>query len=511
MSSDDQQLAQLIQRGQHLLDVNRPADAIAEFSRALALAPENCFVLCNLARAQSMLGQFDVAKKTVVQAIAANPNEEWAFRIKAHLHLRKDQKSSAYKAATRSLQLDPENNECLYMLAICAYNLNRLDEATMLGDILRKQAPESTYGHSIPGDVAARRDEHAEAAGHYEEVLKLDPNDAATLEALASIRNAHNKFGDSVSLLRGALSVDPNPEVRRNSFKDSMNRFALIGQANERRKSVAGLLVTAFMAYLLIWLIIATTVGITKPFDLVFTYGLAMIVLAGIPFLRARFFSSQSSQLQLLYASFSRDNRKRTLLATVVIIGTAYGIAGLIYLDVGDASIFMMPIAIFMAAIWIYMLAITLRLGLLGVSDAWTRWMGSDVPVAKRGLPIAMILLPAITAISLAFAVWNDHNLAQFAFAICGFLTMAVYFVRYRFWAGITGLAVGTTMMSIPSKHRIITAELTIGGLGSVLLLFGIAAMLLDANARIRRYWQRRRIGRLLSNNQISDWQTESD
>jgi len=38
-----------------------------------------------------------------------------------------------------------------------------------------------------------------------------------------------------------------------------------------------------------------------------------------------------------------------------------------------------------------------------------------------------------------------------------------------------------------------------------VFLLIGFSAMLMDCSARIRRYWQRRRIGKLLGGSQLSE------
>ena len=175
------------------------------------------------------------------------------------------------------MQLEPENIEALYTLANCALGVDRQEEARVLGEMMVAQAPESRYGHEMLGEVAQLRDELPDAARHFEKALELEPNNAGLLESLANIRNAHNKFGESVSLLRGALSVDPNQQRRQSSFHSSIKRFALFGEAHERRKSVAGLMVIVFIAYLVFGV---TAYRILSPgswFNQVFLVGLVIV------------------------------------------------------------------------------------------------------------------------------------------------------------------------------------------------------------------------------------------
>ncbi|MBT8079592.1 MAG: tetratricopeptide repeat protein [Gammaproteobacteria bacterium] len=510
MQSRDDALKQLLQRGDYLLDLKRPTDALQEFSRALAIAPEDYEVLCQLARAHAMLGDSERAIDFVQKAIAADPNHQWAFRIKAHVHLLQGQLSSAYKAATTAVYLEPENIECLNMLANCALARQRLEEAKMIAEMLLKQAPESTYGHAILAEVARVRDELPDAAQHYEKVLSLDPNDAHSLESLASIRNAHNKYGESVSLLRGALSVDPNPELRRNSFKDSMNRFALFGQANERRKSVAGLLVMVFIGYLFLGIVLATYVKSWDSFTSYYLSGLGAIVLLGIPFLRRRFFASQSAQMQALYQNFSQQRRKRTLWAIAAVVGCAYGIAALIYLDVGDATIFAFPFGILVTALWVYMLAITVRLVLLWTSDTWTRLIGSDVPTDQRKLSVSAVALPVITFGVLVTVILTDSGVAGVFFLIGSALTAIVYFRHYPTGTGVIMALLGAGLYAFDVITKADGAELSSGVIGLVIGGIGIIGIFAQGFVRLQRYWQRRRVSKIVGARELVEGGSKS-
>jgi len=496
--TDSSEASRHIQRGDYLLDVRRPAEAIQEFERALGLSPEDAVIFCHLSRAFMMLGDHDRSLDYAGKAIAADPNEEWAFRLQAHAHLLKDKRTSAYKSATRALQIEPENIECLYTLAHCAKLIQRLEESQVLGEIITSQAPESTYGHRILGDVAAAREDLAAASRHYEKVMELDPNDDNAMELLASIRNAHNKFGDSVSLLRGAVGVDPNRVTRHGSLRDSMASFALFGQANERRKSVAGLLVSIFLGYLALAFAVN---GVFGPFawsGILFAYGPPVIVIAGIPILRGRFFAAQTTQLQGLYRNLSRQQRRRTLLAAAVLVATAYGIAGIVYLDVGDPLVFYYPLSILTTGLWVYMLAIAMRLVTLWMSDTWSRLTGRDTPAQERGIPLTMIALPVVTVVALIAGLTYEHGAAWFVFLAGVVVSAILYFRRFQLATGVFALAAGLGMLIFDVVTQPEAADLTLGKLGLIVAGVGSMALLLTAYANFQKYWQRRRIGRLL-------------
>lgn len=489
---------EFIRRGNVLLDVNRPGEAIAEFERALAMSPDDAEVLCYIALAFTMLKKPDRALEYVSRAIAANPELEWAFRLKALAHLQKDQRSSAYKAATRAVQLDPEHVDCLTMLGRCALSIDRDEEAKVLAGLIVQQAPESTSGHQLLGDVAETRSDLPDAANHFEKVLELDPSNVDALESLARIRNQHNRFGESVSLLRGALHVDPTKEHRQNSFRDSLKYFSLFGEPHQRRKSVAGLMVSLFLLYLFLGVAVVRALEPGSWFGSAFYSGLAVLVLVGIPVLRTRFFRSQTAPLQMLYQHTSHGQRKRTLLAALVAVGTAYGIAGLVYRDVGDAGVFWVPLSLAVTALWIYMLAITVRLIVFWLSDTWSRVSGSQKSNDEKGLSIIMIALPIATIAALGVGLQAENGTAWFLFLLGAVATAIVYFRRYPVATGAAIVVAGLVIMAMDWGMPGDSTELTLVEVGAFVGSFGVAALGWVGIQELRRYLQRRRLRRLL-------------
>ena len=489
---------QLIKRGDHLLELNRPGEAVKEFQRALSLAPDDAIALCYLSYAFLKLRQPDKTLEYAKRAITVDPNNEWPFRITAHAHLDKDNRKSAYRAATRAVQLSPENVQSLTLLGDCALALGRNEEVRVLGEMVRRQAPDSTYGYHLLGNLAEAEDKTPEAARHFEKILELEPTNTDALDSLARMRNKHNKFGESVSLLRGALSVDPTRGHRQNAFSDSMKRFAMFGEAYQRRKSVGGLLVMIFVAYLAIGVALASVVGPATWLNQVILFGLCVVMLSMIPVLRARFFASQASQLQQLQENLSRQQRRRSFMAAAVVVVVAYGIAGIVYLDVGDSGVFLMPIAIGAMLFWVYMAAITLRLVSLWLSDTWTRLMASEKPEDERGLPASMIALPLIAAASLLLGLVYNHSLAWLAFFVTTVVSALVYFNRYQFATSVFTVVAGLVIVGVDIFTKTSEDDLTLGEVGIIIAGIGAVGLLLRGVTEFQKYRQRRRIGKLL-------------
>ena len=488
----------LLDRGDHLLEMKRPQEAIKEFQRALAITPEDPIALCYMAYSFLLLKRHDDSLDWAGRAIAASPHSTWAFRVKAHAHLGKDQRKSAYESATQAVALQPEDIMSLTLLGDCALALDRHEEVRVLAELVRKQAPESVNGHLLLAHLAEAEGKPADAAEHFEKVLELDSNNADALSSLASIRGRDNRFGESVDLMRGALSVDPTRQDRQSHFSDSMKRFAMFGEANQRRKSVGGLMVAIFAVYL--GASIVATNFIDAPWlSQLIMFGLCPVMLLMIPLLRARFFAAQAQQIQLLQANLARLQRRRTLMATGVVIVVTYAIAGIAYRDTSDPFVFVMPLAIAAACFWIYMAAIALRLASLWLSDIWARMMSTRVPESKRGVPFAMKASLAIAIVALVVGLSTNHGGAWLVCLTASTVSAITFYGRFP--AATSGViaALGIAILVIDRVAGVEGDDGALGDFGLVLLLLGAACLLLWGAREAQKSWQRRRIGRLLS------------
>ena len=489
----------LISQGEALLEMRRPEQAIEEFQHALALKPDDPTALSYIAYAFILMERYSEALVWSGRAIGADPTNDWPYRIKANAHLGKDQRKSAYKAAATAVSLRPEDVQCLTMLGNCALNLDRREEARMLGELIRKQAPEAVSGHLLLGHLADAEEKFADAAQHFEKALELEPGNANALSALAAIRGRNNRFGESVDLLRGALSVDPTRKDRQSSFSDSMKRFALFGEAYQRRKSVAGLMVAIFAAYLASSALAVHLLGESLWLSRIILFGLCPVMLIMIPLLRARFFAAQAMQIQMLQANLARGERRRTLVASAVAVVVAYGIAAIVYRDNGDPFAFVMPLAIAMAGFWFYMAAITLRLISLWFTDSWSRVMAKEVPEELRGIPLGMKALLATSVVALVVGIKTEHSVAWLTWMIATPITVVVFYRRFPIATSLTVAVFGGVLIAVELIGATTRTDGANGTFGIVLVLTGIVGLVLKGVREANKVWQRRRLGRLLS------------
>ncbi len=489
----------LIDQGEMLLELKRPEQAIEEFQRALALRPDDPTALSYIAYAFIVLEQYDKALDWSGRAIGADPNREWPYRIKANAHLGKDQRKSAYKSAASAVALQPEDIQCLTMLGNCALSLDRHEETRVLGELIRKQAPEDVSGHLLLGHLADSEEKFADAALHFEKVLELEPSNANALSALAAIRGRSNRFGESVDLLRGALSVDPTRKDRQSNFSDSMKSFAMFGEAYQRRKSVAGLMVAIFLIYLTVSGAAVYALVDARWLSPLVLFGLCPVMLVMIPLLRGRFFAAQAQQIQLLQANLARLQRRRTLQATAVAVVVAYGIAAIIYRDTGDPYAFVAPLAIAAAGFWIYMAAITLKLVSLWLSDTWLRLMAREVPEERRGIPLAMKVAPIVAVAALAVGLKTTYGAAWFVFLIAGTVTAVTYYRHFPVLAAAVTALLGVAALVTDYLMPLAGGDGGLDSLGIVLLIVGAAGLIYRGLQEVQKAWQRRRLARLLS------------
>ncbi len=498
MGDSEHQAYHHIQRAEHLLEIKRPEQAIEHLERALSLQPQNAYILCSLSYAFFVLKDNDRALEYAKRATAADPNDEWSYRLQAHVHLRRDRRASAYKAATRAVEIDPESASCLYTLAQCAFHYDRVEEARVLGQMLIRQHPESTDGHRMLADIAMQEEDYAAAAAGYETVLDLDPQDDDAMARLASIRNKHNRYADSASLLRGAVHVDPTSEARRDNLRDSMARFALFGQAYERRKSVGALLVTVFMFYVALGFALAGYLEKGSLMTIAYMAGLPLLLLVGLPMLRGRFLKSQSEQLFALHRSISRQQRRRTLWATTAGLLAAYGIATIVYFDVGDPFAFAMPLYFVVWAMWLYMAAITLRLLTLWLSDSWVRLTKAEVPAAERRLPVFHVVMLIATAAALVLVFTTHSEAAALSLFPLLVVTGILYARRYPLGVAFAVFLAGIGLMAFDDATQPDFEDRTVGEFGFMLAAIGIAFVVVIAIRRQRKVWQRRRVAKLV-------------
>lgn len=201
-------------RAQHLLELNRPGEALALVTAILSAQPDDPAALRLAARCQSKLGSDTEALRTARAAVAADPHSEHGYRILADILRRTKSHQAAADAAAESVRLAPEEWRAHLMLAQCLLRVDA-NAALQAADRACELAPQRAETHYIRAVIlrTLRRKEEARAA--LSRTLAINPEHAQAHNALAVLDESRWRWRGSLKGFRRSLSLDPQQRSAR--------------------------------------------------------------------------------------------------------------------------------------------------------------------------------------------------------------------------------------------------------------------------------------------------------
>lgn len=208
----------LLERAQVLLEQNRYRDAEPYILQALEKDPDNDYTLGLLGRCYINSNRYDEGIEVIQKAIAIDPNEGFYFYLlgfafyqksstteaKANLqqairlspytaeyfgllaHVLLEEKSfeEALDKANEGLALEADNITSLNARSIALNKLKRTEDAFETMNTALAQDPDNETTHNVVGWNLLERGRHREAAGHFMESLRINPNYGNAKEGL---------------------------------------------------------------------------------------------------------------------------------------------------------------------------------------------------------------------------------------------------------------------------------------------------------------------------------------
>ncbi|NTS42800.1 tetratricopeptide repeat protein [Flavisolibacter sp. BT320] len=200
----------LLERAQVLLQQNRYRDAETFILQALEKDPDNDYTLSLLGRCYINNKRFDEGIAVIERAIAVDPNEgfyfyllgfayyqkssttaaktnlEIAIRLSpytaeyfgllAHVLLEENSFEAALDKANEGLALEADNITCLNARSIALNKLKRTEDAFETMQSALSQDPDNETTHNVVGWNLLERGRHQEAASHFMESLRINPD-----------------------------------------------------------------------------------------------------------------------------------------------------------------------------------------------------------------------------------------------------------------------------------------------------------------------------------------------
>ncbi|MES1217151.1 MAG: tetratricopeptide repeat protein [Bacteroidota bacterium] len=199
-----------LDRANLLLNQGRPKEAVEWVKKVLETDPENDYALSVLSRCYLNTKEFDkgieiikqaisidpaephyhylaafgyyqknqrdTAKIYLQQAIELNPYYAEYFGLMAYLFLDKNEFKEALKYADQGLAIDSENITCLNARSTALNKLKFTDDAIATMQDALSMDPDNEFTHVTVGWNLLEKGRHKDAATHFREALRINPN-----------------------------------------------------------------------------------------------------------------------------------------------------------------------------------------------------------------------------------------------------------------------------------------------------------------------------------------------
>ncbi len=200
----------LIANSQHKL--GQLTDAIGTYQKVLSLKPEHEAARLNLARAYDASNNLDAAEREYLTLLNEFPRRSDLLSALADLRFRKGDLNGAVGAATKALQIQPDDSTLHAMLG--AYKERQNDWQTAVNhyqtasELEKDPAKKNQYLVSS-AQILFKKGNYNKASQLIENVLSQDPNNASLKSQLADIRLWQKQYTEAVYLYREVLTAHP--------------------------------------------------------------------------------------------------------------------------------------------------------------------------------------------------------------------------------------------------------------------------------------------------------------
>ena len=195
--------------GNYLLKQGKAQQALEEFRKALSFDPDFDRARVNLAKALTILGQYDEAiaqHKTLHDKDPLDPQTLINLGINYTLQGKFEM---AIENFERSIELYPSDSNAFYNYALPLTKLNRIDEAARAYRNAAKLNPQDFKSRNNLANILMRKNDLKGAKALYMEVLGLKPAFPQALNNLGIIMSINKHHSESLSYYKRAIKADP--------------------------------------------------------------------------------------------------------------------------------------------------------------------------------------------------------------------------------------------------------------------------------------------------------------
>jgi len=186
--------------------------AMAEYELALEMDPDNVNVYNSMGVCHGERGDYDRALASFATAVALDPEDVFAIYNAGYIHMQRQEYETALEYFRKALAVDDTIFELLFQAGRALYELGRPEEALhhIRSAISKSDAPGGIVYRYL-GDCLLAAGDNGEAARAYNSAVKLRPDDAHCLSALAHCYESEGRNAE-IALVFGQNAVEIEPD-----------------------------------------------------------------------------------------------------------------------------------------------------------------------------------------------------------------------------------------------------------------------------------------------------------
>ena len=199
----------LKERGACRKRTGRYDEAVADYSRAVELGPDDVEAISSRGETYRQMGRHDEAAADFTRAIELDPGDAWATGSRGQTYEAMGRLDEALADFTRAIELDPAQAWILSVRGETYRQMGRLDEAA--ADFTRAIEIDPTQDWNIVfrGETYLQMGRYDEAAADFTRAIELDPGDAWATGSRGRVYEAMGRHDEALADFKRTIELDP--------------------------------------------------------------------------------------------------------------------------------------------------------------------------------------------------------------------------------------------------------------------------------------------------------------
>jgi tetratricopeptide (TPR) repeat protein len=214
-----------------LQQMNRHAEALARFDRALFLEPNSAEALMNRGNILLLLRRIDEALASYDRLIALKPNYAFAHNSRGIALQEMKRHAEALASYDKAIELDPDYDMAHSNRGLLLKALQRYSEALASFDRAIELKSGNAVSHNNRGLALQEMKRHEEALASFDKALTLRPNYAAAHNNRGVTLQELNRHADALASYDRALALKPDYDMAYNNRGLTLKEMRRFGDA----------------------------------------------------------------------------------------------------------------------------------------------------------------------------------------------------------------------------------------------------------------------------------------